>query len=280
MKEPLVSILICTYNAEKTINWTLNSILDQTYKNYEILILDNDSKDNTLQILQNYQKKDKRIKIFNEWKNLWAYWGLNFLLDNAKWEYIAIQDHDDVWHPIKLEEQVKFLEKKENTKYIWCWSAYLQYYSVSKCWFICRDNENDVEWVPHTSLIFRKTNKRYDTKNDYLWDIYFMKKVLWNWEKVYHMDNRVFLLHYCKENWWNYSDVWFKINKKNIKRYFSVSKISFKTFVDLSYMIICRFLPSKLRNKFSKKIMFATHSVMNQHEIQKNTYCSILLSYI
>ena len=65
MKEPLVSTLICTYNAENTIHWALQSVMDQTYENQEILILDNNSKDKTLDILKDYQKKDKRIKIFS-----------------------------------------------------------------------------------------------------------------------------------------------------------------------------------------------------------------------
>ena len=134
MKKPLVSILICTYNAEKTITNTLKSCLDQTYDNFEILIHDDQSKDRTIAVINSIW--DRRIKIIKSWKKLWPYAWLNFLLDNAKGEYIAIQDHDDIWHPEKLKEQIKFLE--ENKNYVWCWTGCLQYFEWSKSWFFLR----------------------------------------------------------------------------------------------------------------------------------------------
>lgn len=113
-KTTLVSTLICTYNAEEFIEKTLLSVTKQTYKNQEILIRDDWSKDKTIDILLKWKKKDKRISIFTSqelWKKLWAYGGLNFLIDKAKGKYIAIQDHDDIWHSQKLEIQTDFLEK-------------------------------------------------------------------------------------------------------------------------------------------------------------------------
>ena len=91
----LVSILICTYNAENSIKQTLDSCLNQIYQNFEILIHDDWSKDKTIEVIK--WMNDKRIKIIKSWEKLWPYWWLNFLLENAKWEYIAIQDHDDLW---------------------------------------------------------------------------------------------------------------------------------------------------------------------------------------
>jgi glycosyltransferase involved in cell wall biosynthesis len=70
MYSPLVSILICSFNAEKTIRWTLESVLAQTYQNIEVLVLDNDSKDKTWKILEDYQAKDPRVKLFTVGKNL------------------------------------------------------------------------------------------------------------------------------------------------------------------------------------------------------------------
>ena len=111
MKRNLVSVLVCTYNAEKTIKDTLNSCINQTYKDFEILIHDDQSNDKTIEIIESL--KDKRIKIIESWKKLWPYEGLNFLLIHAKWGYIAIQDHDDLREPEKLEKQVKFLEENK-----------------------------------------------------------------------------------------------------------------------------------------------------------------------
>jgi glycosyltransferase involved in cell wall biosynthesis len=70
MPRPLVSVLICTYNAESTIHWALQSVLDQTYDNLEVLILDNNSKDSTVKLLDEYKLKDNRVKIFTLEKNL------------------------------------------------------------------------------------------------------------------------------------------------------------------------------------------------------------------
>ena len=107
MENPLVSILIVTYNAEKTIWWTLASIFDQTYKNYEILILDNNSTDKTVETIKTLN--NPKIKVFSENQNLWPYKWLNYLLDYSKWKYVAIQDHDDIWYKEKIEKLIIFL---------------------------------------------------------------------------------------------------------------------------------------------------------------------------
>jgi len=245
MTSPLVSTLICTYNAEKTIHWALQSVLDQTYQNQEILILENNSKDNTLEILHNYEKKDKRIKVFSLWKNLWAYWWLNYLLDHAKWKYIAIQDHDDVRHPSKLKKQVDFLEAHDD--YLWTWTWYLCYYCKSKIWFLCDTKEKADSRVNHTSLVYRNSKKRYNTKNDYLCDILFMKKILCEDEKKFYILPWILTLHYDKESWENYSTQRFKINRENTKVHFYVHWFDFYHFCLYFYVCICSILPSKLR---------------------------------
>ncbi|MEI6119287.1 MAG: glycosyltransferase [bacterium] len=70
MENALISTLICTYNAESFISKTLDSVINQDYQNQEILIWDDCSNDNTLEVLYAYQKKDKRIHIFSESKKL------------------------------------------------------------------------------------------------------------------------------------------------------------------------------------------------------------------
>jgi len=99
-----VSVLICTYNCENYIGNTLNSVLDQTYKNFKILICENNFQDNTKKILNKILKKHpNKIKVYYQSKNLGAYGGLNYLLNKTKSKYIAIQDHDDLWYPNKLK---------------------------------------------------------------------------------------------------------------------------------------------------------------------------------
>ena len=78
MNNPLVSVLICTYNAEQTIQETLNSCLNQSYTNIEILIHDDQSTDNTVELIEDIW--NTKIKIIVSWQKLGPYWGINFLL--------------------------------------------------------------------------------------------------------------------------------------------------------------------------------------------------------
>lgn len=220
MNKPLVSVLICTYNAEKTIIPTLDSCVNQTYENCEILILDNGSKDKTKDLIKDYQKEHENVKLYDEWKNLWAYNGLNYLMDRSNWKYIAIQDHDDIWHSKKIEEQVNFLEKNE--EYVGCLTWTLIYYWISKIWYL-----HSTKWWPtnlwmHTSLMFRSDWFRYNTSNTYLCDSYFMSKILSQNSKRLWIIPDVLSLHYMKETWENFSDFWFSPTLKNIRRYFDV----------------------------------------------------------
>ncbi len=274
----LVSILICTYNTEKTIQWTLKSILNQTYENYELLILDNNSKDNTLEILNNYKNDNKRIKIFNEWKNLWAYWWLNYLLDNAEWEYIAIQDHDDVRHPTKLEEQVKFLEK--NTEFVWCWTTCLMYYWISKVWFLVDTEEKETNNVTHTSLMFRNLWYRYDSSDIYLCDVDFMKRILSDYKNKLYIIWKPLTLHYIKENGGNYSDIWFSITRKNFKKYLNLIWNDPYHICCLLFSVFCQLLPKKIKNKIMPWWFLKKMSRVKPYYELKNEYVDDMIKFI
>lgn len=210
MKKPLVSVLICTYNAEKTIKQALKTCLNQTYDNFEILIHDDKSKDKTIEVINSIW--DKRIQIIDSWKKLWSYQWLNFLLDHAKWDYIAIQDHDDLWYPEKLEKQVKFLE--ENKKYVWCWTTNLMWYEWDEKWFEYFVWD-ECTFALHPSLMFRNNNYRYPNR-DYMNDAYFQKKVLCNWEKLIANLKETLTIHRVKKWFDNYSYKWFKFTPENL----------------------------------------------------------------
>lgn len=224
MKFPLVSVLICTYNAEKTIKQTLESCLNQTFKDFEILIHDDQSKDQTIEIIESLH--DKRIKIIESWKKLWPYKWLNFLLDYAKGEYIAIQDHDDLWEPTKLEKQVKFLE--ENEKYVWCWTKTLMRYEGDNMWFeyyLWKENYYTI----HPSLMFRNNWYRYVEDIIYMWDAYFQKMVLCKWKNLIWNINETLTIHRIKPGAENYSYKWFKFTKRNLKTIYTLHSILYWT---------------------------------------------------
>lgn len=186
--KPTISILMCTYNAEKFISETIQSVLSQTYNNFELLILDNGSKDKTKVLLKEIQISQLRLKVsmgeanvkcqiktyFLE-KNIGSYAGLNFLLDKAEGKYIAINDHDDIWHKDKLTTQVEFLEK--HREYVGCGSAMINWYEKYNTFFYRLQPEKaNVAW--HTSLLFRNDGYRYDLTQKVGTDFYFIKHIL------------------------------------------------------------------------------------------------------
>ena len=106
-KDPLVSIIIPAYNAEKYIKTTINSALKQTYQNIEIIVIDDGSTDKTKNIIQSIQ--DPRI-IYIHQENQGQSAARNAGIKIAKGEYIALLDSDDLFLPQKIEKQVNFLE--------------------------------------------------------------------------------------------------------------------------------------------------------------------------
>ena len=110
LEQDLISVIIPVYNGENYISEALNSIIFQTYRNLEILIIDGGSTDSTIKIIKKY--KDSRIILFEN-KRLNLIDSLNLGISAAKGKYIARMDADDISHPKRLETQIKHL-KKEN----------------------------------------------------------------------------------------------------------------------------------------------------------------------
>ncbi|MBU3956767.1 glycosyltransferase [Patescibacteria group bacterium] len=107
---PLVSVIMPAYNAEKYISEAIKSILNQTFENFKLIIIDDCSTDKTWQIINKYRKIDKRVIAFRNNKNLKLSRTLNRGIRVAKGKYIARMDADDISFPDRLEKQVKFME--------------------------------------------------------------------------------------------------------------------------------------------------------------------------
>ena len=103
MSYPLVSIVLCSYNGEKFIKEQVDSLLNQTYPNLEIIISDDASTDHTPQILEGYHH-DQRVKLFFQPNNLGSSKNFEFALQKSRGEFIAFSDQDDVWLPQKIEK--------------------------------------------------------------------------------------------------------------------------------------------------------------------------------
>lgn len=109
----LVSIITPLYNCETFIAATIESVLAQTYENWEMLIVDDKSSDNSLQIARLYAKQEKRIKITELDKNSGAAIARNTAIKSANGRYIAFLDSDDLWMEDKLEIQIKYMVEKD-----------------------------------------------------------------------------------------------------------------------------------------------------------------------
>lgn len=110
---PLVSIITPNYNCVRFIAQTIESVLAQTYTNWEMLIVDDCSTDGSYEIALEYAQKDSRIKVFRNEKNTGAAVSRNRAIEASSGEYVAFLDSDDLWLPEKLERQIVFMQRND-----------------------------------------------------------------------------------------------------------------------------------------------------------------------
>ena len=120
MQNKLVSVIIPVYNVEQFVLEAIQSIQNQTYKNLEIIVIDDGSVDDTYKIVEKLAKDDNRIKLYRNEKNLKIVKTLNRALTIAKGEYIARMDGDDISAPDRIEKKVKFLELNNDYDLVGC----------------------------------------------------------------------------------------------------------------------------------------------------------------
>lgn len=121
MNNHLVSIITPLYNAEAYIEKTILSIIKQTYINWELLIVDDCSKDQSVRLVQKYVGADARIKLIRLENNSGAAVARNTGIEQAQGKFIAFLDSDDTWHPDKLKHQTDFMLKNN---YAFAYTAY------------------------------------------------------------------------------------------------------------------------------------------------------------
>jgi len=112
MKErDLISIIMPAYNCEKYIAAAVQSVIEQTYDNWELIIVNDCSTDNTPNIIKDFQRKDSRIKIYENAQNLGVSATRNRCISEASGEWVAFLDSDDMWDARKLDLQIKYAQK-------------------------------------------------------------------------------------------------------------------------------------------------------------------------
>jgi glycosyltransferase involved in cell wall biosynthesis len=157
--EPLVSIVIPTYNHEKFIGKTIDSIINQSYKQLQIIVADDASQDRTNEIISTYTRNDKRIIHLTTEQNLGIPKNFNRAFDACSGNYVAFLGGDDRMHPEKIERQVAFLE--QNPDYDLCFHD-MVHWDLEKEQEICLQSDlgaislNPVDWVFPVDWFFRK----------------------------------------------------------------------------------------------------------------------------
>ena len=130
--KPLVSVIMNCHNGQKFLSDAIQSIINQTYKNWELIFWDNFSTDGSKKILSQF--KDKRIKYFKSKKFTSLYKARNLAIQNVKGEFISFLDTDDMWQKDKLEKHMNFFSKNKDYKIVY--SNYYIYDETKKKKFI------------------------------------------------------------------------------------------------------------------------------------------------
>ncbi len=185
-----ISVLMTVYNTDKYLNESVNSILNQNYKNFEFIIVDDFSTDKSREILKKY--KNKKIKLFLLKKHIGRTPALNFGLRKCKGKFIAILDSDDISSKNRLLKQINFLKENINTQMVGTNTVLINEKGKKiKNFYIPQDNnEFNKEmifnnYLPHSSVMFRKNflskighcyPKDYTYSQDYALMLKFLKK--------------------------------------------------------------------------------------------------------
>jgi len=174
---PIVSVIMAAYNAEKHISASIESIINQTFNNFELLVINDGSTDNTQSIVKEYCKKDSRIILLNNDKNLFVIKSRNKGIEKAKGKYIAILDSDDLALPNRLEYQVKYLENNPDIFLIGSSAYIIDENDKVENSFIAptgyeklKNNINKNNLIYHSTVMFRNENVFYREKMIYCED--------------------------------------------------------------------------------------------------------------
>ncbi len=153
-----VDILLATYNGERYLKEQIDSILNQTYKNFNLIVSDDCSTDSTRKILKAYAQKDNRIKIIFQEKNIGSNKNFEFLLTQIESEYYMFSDQDDVWNKNKVEISIDAIEKNK---------ADLVYTDLE----IVDQNLNTIKPSFNKKMkLYRKQKKYVDFRLEYLYN--------------------------------------------------------------------------------------------------------------
>lgn len=162
-KKPVISVLMSAYNVEKYVGKAIESILRQTYQNFEIYIVDDKSEDKTLEIVEEYAKADKRIKVYRNPYPCGLTKNLNNLAKTCTGHYLARMDADDISLELRFEKQMEFLQQNANVAAVGTTYYHMDVNDKVTQWInlLCKPETikaglRNQNWFAHGSLMFRR----------------------------------------------------------------------------------------------------------------------------
>ncbi|HEB9332197.1 TPA: glycosyltransferase family 2 protein [Campylobacter coli] len=248
IKFPMISVVMATFNREAYVSDSIESILKQTYSDFEFIIIDDCSSDNTYHIVKKYASKDQRIVLLKNESNKGLIYSLNKGLQKAKGKYIARMDDDDISMPQRLAKQINFLETNKEITVV---GSYLKSFGEDgieyKTW-VDVDKHYLVEImlqfkcpISHPNVMIRKSflnkyNLQYDEKYKHAEDYGLWLDIIKHGGKIENIPE-VLLIH--------------RATKNSISRSQNTSKIQIQS----AEYIKKQFLPSFLSNAEKNEII-------------------------
>lgn len=150
---PKISVIMPAYNASKTIKESILSVLNQTYKDFELIIVNDCSNDDTKSIIREYVEKDSRIVYFENEFNSGASYSRNRAISCAKGEWIAFLDSDDIWKNDKLEKQIKLIEDVPDATIVYTASSFINSDGVPYSYVLPAEKETTYKTLLKKNLI-------------------------------------------------------------------------------------------------------------------------------
>lgn len=183
---PEISVIMSVYNGERFLANSIESVLNQTFTNFEFLIIDDCSTDKSAEIIRQYSTTDNRIKYLKNKQNIGLTKSLNKALQIAQGKYIARMDADDISLPERFRKQYNFLEKNQNTFLIGGWAIKIDEKAIETDVMKTRTSFNQLKkWLPkmnsfiHSTIMFRhEKNIFYREKFVYAQDYDFYLNLL------------------------------------------------------------------------------------------------------
>ena len=203
----LISIIMAAYNAERTIEQAVDSVLSQTYPDFELLVVNDCSTDRTVELVKSIAAKDSRVRLISNVKNSGVSYTRKHGLEEAKGSWIAILDSDDVWAPEKLEKQID-LQRRTNADLLFTGSSFMDSDGQPINWYLHAPAEVTYHQLlkqnvlSNSSALVRKElyAKHYAVGDDMHEDFAIWLSILKEGRKAYGVDEPLLIYRIAKSS--------------------------------------------------------------------------------